>query len=187
MQKESYSTKVSKTGEIKLAEVKLDQYEKEFNDFLSLLSRQNISSETAKTIEELELIIQNLEKLGDNADNIARFTDKMLRKEMAFSEEADREIKYMFDVVQRFATATLAHYGTDNDIREIDLNDEELVDSLRKKFKNNHMHRLNEGKCNINSGLIFVDIINNLEKAADHVYNVAQVMVYAQEKGLKSS
>ena len=176
--KESYSTKVSKTGEIKLMEIKLDQYEKEFNEFLSQLSRQNISSETAKTIEELEVVIQNL---------IARFTDRMLRKEMAFSEEADREIKYMFDVVQRFATATLAHYGTDNDIREIDLNDEELVDSLRKKFKNNHMHRLNEGKCNINSGLIFVDIINNLEKAADHVYNVAQVMVYAQEKGLKSS
>ncbi|WP_303850348.1 Na/Pi cotransporter family protein [Seleniivibrio woodruffii] len=187
LSRESYNTKISKVSDIKHMEFKLDQYETEFNEFLSLLSRQNISASTAKTIEELTHVIQNLEKLGDNADNIAKFTDRMLRKNMAFSEEADREIKYMFDVVERFAVATIAHYGTDDDIKEIDLNDEELVDSLRKKFKNNHMHRLNEGKCNINSGLIFVDIVNNLEKAADHVYNIAQVMVFSKEKGLKTS
>ncbi|MCD8553049.1 Na/Pi cotransporter family protein [Seleniivibrio sp.] len=185
--RESYNAKSSKLTDIKIMEFKLDQYEKEFNEFLSQLSRQNISASTAKTIDELTHVIQNLEKLGDNADNIARFTDKLIRKEMEFSDEADREIKYMFDVVERFAVATIAHYGTDEDIKEIDLNDEELVDSLRKKFKNNHMHRLNEGKCNINSGLIFVDIVNNLEKAADHVYNIAQVMVFSKEKGLKTS
>lgn len=185
--KDSYNNKTSKLTDIKPMEIKLDLYETEFNEFLSQLSRQNISASTAKTIEDLTHVIQNLEKLGDNADNIAKFTDRMLRKNMEFSEEADREIKYMFDVVERFAVATIAHYGTDDDIKEIDLNDEELVDSLRKKFKNNHMHRLNEGKCNINSGLIFVDIINNLEKAADHVYNIAQVMVFSKEKGLKTS
>lgn len=185
--KDSYNNKTSKLTDIKPMEIKLDLYETEFNEFLSQLSRQNISASTAKTIEELTHVIQNLEKLGDNADNIAKFTDRMIRKNMEFSEEADREIKYMFDVVERFAVATIAHYGTDNDIKEIDLNDEELVDSLRKKFKNNHMHRLNEGKCNINSGLIFVDIVNNLEKAADHVYNIAQVMVFSKEKGLKTS
>ncbi len=179
---DSYMTKTSRLPEIKVLEERLDQFEKEFSEFLTLLSQQNISAETAKLINDLSHVISNLEKLGDNAENITRFTDKMLKKEMKFSEEADKEIKEMFDVVMRFARTAIDQLIADKSTWDIDLNDEELIDIMRKKYKNNHMQRLNEGRCNINSGIIFVDIINNLEKAGDHVYNIAQVMVYSKPK-----
>lgn len=179
---QSYTSKVSKSQEIKALEVKLDQFEKEFSEFLTALSQQNISADTAKMINNLSHVIQNLEKLGDNADNIAKFTDRMLKKEMRFSDDADREIKEIFDVVMRFSSSVIEHLNSNKETWEVDLNDEDLIDSMRKKFKNNHMQRLNDGVCNINSGMIFMDIINNLEKAGDHVFNIAQVMIYKDKE-----
>lgn len=183
---DSYVTKKSRATEIKVLEDRLDRFDKEFSEFLPLLSQQNISAATARSITDLSHVIQNLEKLGDNADNIARFTDKLLKKGMCFSDEADKEIIQMFDVVQRFAKATLNEFNSAEHSIEVNLADEELIDSMRKKYKNNHIKRLTEGACNINSGLIFVDIINNLEKAGDHVYNIAQVMIY-KDKASKTS
>ncbi len=49
-----------------------------------------------------------------------------------------------------------------------------------KDIKKNHMRRLSEGSCDINTGIVFVDIINNMEKIGDHAYNIAQVMEYSK-------
>lgn len=181
---ESFKENKSKLKKIKEIEGKLDIMNHEFSSFLTLLTQQNISERTSHIINDLTHVIHNLEKIGDHAENIARFKEKMLKKNLTFSDEANNEIDYMLEAVVKFTEDVIHFYNNPESISTLDTDPEDQIDSMRKKFKNNHMKRLSEGSCNINSGIIFVDIINNLEKIGDHVYNIAQVMMYSKDDSL---
>jgi phosphate:Na+ symporter len=180
----SFTEGSSKLKEVKEIEAKLDVMNHEFSSFLTLLTQQNISERTSHIINDLTHVIHNLEKIGDHSENIARFKEKMIKKNMAFSEEANKEIDEMLTVVVNFTEEVIKFYNNPEHIHTLDTEAEDLIDSMRKNFKKNHMRRLSEGSCNINSGIIFVDIINNLEKIGDHVYNIAQVMMYSKDEAL---
>jgi phosphate:Na+ symporter len=181
---ESFRENKSKLKDIKEIEGRLDIMNHEFSSFLTLLTQQNISERTSHIINDLTHVIHNLEKIGDHSENIARFKDKMLKKGLSFSPEANKEIDNMIDVVVKFTEDVIKFYNHPESIHTLNTDAEDQIDSMRKKFKNNHMKRLSEGSCNINSGIIFVDIINNLEKIGDHVYNIAQVMMYSKDESL---
>jgi phosphate:Na+ symporter len=181
---ESFKENKSKLKQVKEIEGRLDIMNHEFSSFLTLLTQQNISERTSHIINDLTHVIHNLEKIGDHSENIARFKDKMLKKGLDFSPEANKEIDNMIDVVVKFTEDVIKFYNRPESIHTLDTDAEDQIDSMRKKFKNNHMKRLSEGSCNINSGIIFVDIINNLEKIGDHVYNIAQVMMYSKDESL---
>ncbi|ADD67999.1 Na/Pi-cotransporter II-related protein [Denitrovibrio acetiphilus DSM 12809] len=181
---EALVTNCSKLKEVKKIEAKLDELNHEFSAFLTLLTQQNISERTSHIINDLTHVIHNLEKIGDHVENIARFKDKMLKKDISFSHDAEQEVLNLMDVVLRFTEQTIHFYNNPGSITTLDTSDEDLIDNMRKKFKNNHMKRLSKGNCEINSGIVFVDIINNLEKIGDHVYNIAQVMMYSKDETL---
>jgi len=183
----SYKQNNSKLKQIKEIESRLDAMNHEFSSFLTLLTQQNISERTSHTINDLTHVIHNLEKIGDHSENIARFKDKMVKKGLSFSDEANDEIDRMMDVVVEFTERTIHFYNNPESIDMLDTDAEDLIDSMRKKAKNNHMKRLSAGSCSINTGIIFVDIINNLEKIGDHVYNIAQVMMYSKDDTLHKS
>jgi len=175
----------SKLKEIKVLEAQLDELNHEFTSFLTLLTQQNISEKTSHIINDLSHVIHNLEKIGDHSENIARFKDKMVKKNLKFSKEANLEISNMIDTVVRFTDYIINFYNNPASITTLRTEDEDAIDEMRKKFKKNHMKRLSEGSCDITTGLVFVDIINNLEKVGDHVYNIAQVMMYSKDETLK--
>lgn len=183
--KEAFATGRSKIAEIKNLEAKLDELNREFSDFLMLLTQQNISERTSIIINDLSHVIHNLEKIGDHSENIVRFKEKLTKKDLVFSSDAEKEIADMIEVVIRFAEQVINIYNNPETATELNTEDEDRIDSMRKKFKNNHMKRLSKGHCDINSGIIFVDIINNLEKIGDHVFNIAQVMMYSKDDSLK--
>ena len=180
----SFKENKSKLKQVKEIEARLDIMNHEFSSFLTLLTQQNISERTSHIINDLTHVIHNLEKIGDHTENIARFKDKMMKKKLSFSDEADKEIENMIDIVVQFTEDVIRFYNNPESIHMLDTDAEDQIDSMRKKFKNNHMKRLSQGSCNINSGIIFVDIINNLEKIGDHVYNIAQVMMYSKDATL---
>lgn len=182
---ESYQTNRSKLKEVKKIEEKLDELNREFSSFLTLLTQQNISERTSHIINDMHHVMHNLEKMGDHLENIARFKDKMIKKDLSFSEDADQEILDMLEIVVRFSEKIINVYNDPDSAESLDIADEDLIDNMRKKFKNNHMKRLSKGSCEINSGIIFVDIINNLEKVGDHIFNIAQVMMYTKDEELK--
>jgi phosphate:Na+ symporter len=181
---ESYKTGQSKIVQVKELENKLDELNHEFTAFLTLLTQQNISERTSHIINDISHVVHNLEKIGDHSENIARFREKMAKKAIVFSPEAEKEVLELMDVVARFTEHVISVYNNPEQ-GKLDTADEDLIDSMRKKFKNNHMKRLSKGSCEINSGIVFVDIINNLEKIGDHVYNIAQVMMYSKVDNLK--
>lgn len=178
------SFKGGKAGlkDIKPLEMKLNQYNTEFNVFMTLLTQENISEGTSKSINELSHVMHNIEKMGNYIQNIARFRKKAIRKGITFEKEAKDEISEMLDIATNFTKQIINSYNKHNNECEFDLADEEILDDMRKKFTNNHMKRLSKGKVEASSGTVFVDIINHLEKIGDHAYAIAQVIECEETK-----
>jgi len=182
---DSFLTGNNNMKQIKKLEKKLDELNHEFSSFLTLLTQQNISERTSHVINDLTHVMHNYEKIGDHAENIARYKDKSDKKEIDFSEEADKELNEMIGVVVRFTEHVVNIYNNPGSVKSLNTEDEDLIDKMRKTSKKNHMKRLSKGICELNSGLVFVDIVNNLEKIGDHAYNIAQVIEYSKDEDLQ--
>jgi phosphate:Na+ symporter len=158
----------------------LDQFDKDISAFLVKLSMKNISESSARQINSMHHIVHNLEKIGDYSESIYSSIKKIKKKSIVFSAEAESELKTIFEVVERFFDSTIECYKNLEAVPRVDTEDEDNIDALRKKFKKNHVKRLNSGECSIDAGLLYVDILNNLEKIGDHTFNIAQVIISAE-------
>jgi phosphate:Na+ symporter len=154
----------------------VDELEKDISVFVVKLFQKSLSDESSKTIDGILHVLHDIEKIADHSENIAKFTEKIIEKGIYFSETANKEMEEIFDVVIRFAKNILNAYNKEAFENNINTEDENIIDRLRKEFKNNHMKRLNEGVCTVDAGIVYVDILNNLEKAGDHTFNIAQLI-----------
>ncbi|UOD34179.1 Na/Pi cotransporter family protein [Deferribacteraceae bacterium V6Fe1] len=154
----------------------VDELEKDISVFVVKLFQKSLSDESSKTIDGILHVLHDIEKIADHSENIAKFTEKIIEKGIYFSEQANNEMEEIFDVVIRFAKNILNAYNKEAFENIVNTEDENIIDRLRKEFKNNHMKRLNEGVCTVDAGIVYVDILNNLEKAGDHTFNIAQLI-----------
>jgi phosphate:Na+ symporter len=100
--------------------------------------------------------------------------DKIESKSV-FSEEATQEIKEMFDItMEAFKYSLNALASIDYEHCKTVMNYEEEIDKMYKMLRKNHIERLNNFICDPNSGIVFLDIISNLERIGDHSLNIAE-------------
>ncbi len=158
------------------AENTLDRLEKDISNYLVQIFQKPNSEEDYKIIMDNLTVLHDIEKIGDYAENIARFTERIIQNKQTFSDAALAEMDEMFSVALRFARNVFDIFHRGNFPRKVDTTDENLIDQMKLEFKNRHMQRLHDGKCTVDNGIIFVDILNNLEKTGDQVFNVAQVI-----------
>jgi phosphate:Na+ symporter len=169
-------------ADVKVFEGHLDTFDKEISAFLVKLSMKNISQNSANQINKMHHVVHNLEKIGDYSESIYNSIKKIRKKQIIFSPEANEELREIYDVVERFYRHTMNCFM--NGALKIDTEDEDTIDSMRKRFKKNHVKRLNAGECTIDAGLIYVDILNCLEKIGDHTFNIAQVLMAGESAAI---
>lgn len=157
-------------------ETKVDQLEKDIGAYLVRLYQQPISERNSRYINSMMHVLHDIEKIGDYAESIARYAEKMIQDKMSFSDSAKAEMQEIFDVAIRFSEHVFESYNRDVAPDRVDTHDENLIDQMKVQFKNNHMDRLNQGVCNVAMGILYVDILNKLEKVGDNVFNIAQVI-----------
>lgn len=174
-----FERNLDKINKIYELEESVDLLQKEISDFLVKLFEKDITEETSKTINRLLHVLHDIEKIGDYAENIARFTERMIQEKMGFSDKAMAEMEEIFNVTLRFTENVLATFNREEFTLNFDTKDENLIDQLRREYKNNHIARLNLGECTVDCGILFVDILNNLEKTGDNTFNIAQEILAA--------
>jgi phosphate:Na+ symporter len=106
-----------------------------------------------------------------------------IEKKLPFTEEGMKELTEAFEIVTDMVdmtTQTLQEYDTDK-ARKV-LSDEYRVDEMERTLRDAHVERLNMGQCHPHSGLIFVELIHNLERIGDHCTNVAEAVLNDIEK-----
>lgn len=159
-------------------EQKINRLEKEIMDYLVQLSNTSLSVEQHKDVNNLFHAINDIERIGDHAENIVELAIEKNENQLEFSEEAIEDIKNMFFKCQKIFKKSILAFKTSSELlaKEV-LVIEDEVDALEKKTRNKHIKRLNIELCSTSSGVIFSDTINNLERIADHSTNLAMYVL----------
>ena len=122
-------------------------------------------------------IVNDIERVGDHAENIAEISQELSDKNVVFSEEAIKELDLIFDIASNNFYDSITAIKTNNlELAETVAQREKKVDLLEQSARNSHMARLHEESCSVEAGIYFLDIISNLERISDHSKNIVEEM-----------
>ena len=123
-------------------------------------------------------VVNDIERIGDHAENIADLAGEKMLKRLNFSKEAEEELKQLFQKTLSSLDTSIKAFEEKNiykaqEVRTI----EESVDALEKQLRSSHIIRLNQEKCSATVGTVFLDLISNLERISDHSNNIADTVI----------
>lgn len=167
--------KAKKTFEIERV---VNELEHDIANYLVKLTNSGISDQQREMVDGLFSTIGDIERVGDHADNLAEMTVYRVENKLEFSESALEEIKHMSErVIKSYKQALTAIKELDHELARSVIEREGEIDLMEKNLRKKHIRRLNEGKCQPASGVLFLDIINNLERIGDHASNIASAVL----------
>jgi phosphate:Na+ symporter len=173
-----YEKDQNKAQEVFEREKIINQLQHGINHYLVKLSNISISEQEHGTITGLFHTVSDIERVGDHADNIAELADILIKENETFSDIAMRELKEITDVTIKCIELSLQAYEFDDKtIAKQALPLEQTVDRMEEKLRSRHIKRLSENKCSSIAGVIFLDIISNLERISDHASNIAMTIL----------
>jgi len=168
-------------------EKKVNELTKLALEYLVKLDKASLTNYEKDKLVVLMNTINDIERVGDHADNIGELVLYKIDNKVNFSEQAIEEIKTMFDNTMAVYKTTLKALKTINSEdcdKVIEIDDE--IDKMYKILRKNHIERLNNYICEPSAGIIFLDIIGNLERIGDHSSNIAEsiqeVLAHKNEK-----
>lgn len=167
-----------RTEKIMAMEDRLDSFTDKADNYLIELSK-NIETENDNRHRSLLMqCIRDVERIGDYATNFDELAKKMHDTEVEFSESAQQELGILSDAVLEILRLTVEAINADNDYiaRRIEPL-EEVIDDMVLLLKNRHTARLCQGICNVNAGLIFMDMLTHLERTADQCSSIAMLIL----------
>lgn len=155
--------------------------EDEITRYLVKISKLELASHQTDVVTSLFYVVNDLERIGDHAENIAELSSEAMQKKLKFSDDAIKELDEMYGYVKqslKLSVESLEEMDASKATKVIEI--EENIDRLEKELRGNHIKRLNKGLCNATVGAIFLDLISNLERIGDHATNIAQTTLSLQ-------
>ncbi len=154
--------------------------------YLVRLSETEASASSSREMNLLLNIANDIERVGDHAENIAELSEEKFDNRLPFSEQATADAHQLYDEVKKAFKQSRDLLEADGDydeaLAENVLCIEEGIDNLEEKLRARHIKRLNSGKCYPESGVIFLDLLSNLERIADHASSIAYIIKEFEEE-----
>ena len=159
---------------IREREEKSDHYEDILGTYLVKLASQRLGEEESAAATKLLKIIGDFERISDHAVNILESAEEMRDKKIAFTADASAEIGNLTDAVKEILALSLAAFKNDeadaiNSVEPL----EEIIDRMKEDLRTAHIKRLSDGRCSIEAGFVWSDLLTNLERTSDHCSNIA--------------
>ncbi len=152
----------------------INQLEKKLSDFLVEIDNESLTEYQHELIKNLFYTISDFERISDHSENLAELADGKFKNEVDFSEEGLKDMRIISDAVVRTLEKALEAIEKQDCLMVVEVvRFENSVDLLETEMREKHIHRLSEGTCNSEAGVIFLDAISNLERVSDHANNVA--------------
>lgn len=156
----------------------INNLDRKITDYLILISRSEMSTAESEEHSMLMDTVRDIERIGDHFENVVELVDYQLTNKVKLSDSAKQDLEDMFNLtIQTLKDAILALDDKDTALASKVLKSEEQIDKMERTLRKKHILRINEGACTGSAGIVFVDIISNLERIGDHCVNIAEAVL----------
>jgi len=170
----------SMIAEVFETEEAVDGLKRAIEDYLDLIHGDALSDKEQRRLHVLHHVTGDIERVGDQAVNIAQRALILLREHHELSESARRDLHDLFEkTTTLYNRAVQSLREEDRELARQALELEEDVDRLEREYKVNHVSRLERGDCSSAAGILYVEILHNLERMGDHAVNIAGDVLHA--------
>ena len=163
-----------KANQVFEVEHTVDFLEHEITGYLIRANQLSLPVDDRKNLAGMFHVVSDIERIGDHAENVAEDAVSKAKLELKFSKEGEVELKEMRDMVKEILELSLEMFKfnkRENLVAIMKLEDQ--IDNKERELQNNHILRMNENKCTPEAGMMFSDLVSNLERVADHATNIA--------------
>ncbi len=156
----------------------INNLDQKSTEYLVSLSKQSLSEHDSLVHRALLENIRDIERIGDHFENITELIDYLVNNNVKLSEEATKELHEMFELTVETVSLSIRSLDKrDVSFAQAVLSNEDIIDEMERKLRKRHILRLNGGICTGSAGIVFVDIISNLERIGDHAVNIAHTVI----------
>lgn len=157
----------------------VDDLQEQITFYLSaLLSQNSLTEAQSHRLAGLLHVVSDIERVADHANNIANLAEKKHQEQLPFSEIAINELElFIGKALDLYSKACQALQENNLEVAKQIENREINIDKLEEELRQNHIHRLNQGKCWPGSGVVYVEMLSNLLRISAHAANIAVVVI----------
>ena len=146
----------------------------EITNYLVKANQLSLPVEDRKLLGGLFHVVNDIERIGDHAENMADAATQLREDNLSISSFAEAQIRDMFEKTKTLLRYSLEAFEKKHEehLRDI-LELEEEIDEEERALQESHVERLTKGECDAETGMIFTDVVSNIERVADHATNIA--------------
>lgn len=174
------------TDTILAKEERIDAFADKADNFLIALSRELDAKTSGAQMNLLMQAVPGFERIGDYATNVDELARRLADSKLTLSERAQRELAVLCEAVMEIVRMTVdAFAGDDNAAAGRVEPLEEVIDDMVAQLRDNHTERLRQGVCTVNAGLVFLEVLTYLERAADQCSSIAVLMLSRDNEDIR--
>lgn len=167
--------------EVKEVEKNIDFLSHAITNYLVKINQTTLPIEDLKNIGALFHVVNDIERIGDHAENVADAAERRIETGVGFTKMAQRELGEMMDMVNTILRFSFEMFVKSSEEHMEDIqNLEEAIDEKEKELQQRHIERLSNNECSPEAGALFSDIVSGLERVADHATNIAFANTYGE-------
>lgn len=179
--------KYAQTSETKHSEIAMqvegaiNSLDRKITEYLVNISAESLTKWERDKHTLLMDSVRDIERIGDHFENVIELIDYRITNKVDLTEQAMDDLNKMFDLT--LLTVKQSMECLDNRDKELALEvirKEEQIDQMERKYRKRHIIRVNEGLCSASAGIVFVDILSNLERIGDHAVNIVEEILEQQ-------
>ena len=151
-------------------------------DYLVKINQTTLPIEDLNSLGALFHVVNDIERIGDHAENVADAARQRKEEGVSISKEAQQELGDMLEMVNKIIRYAVEMFAKSDEthMQEI-VTLEDQVDEKERELQKKHVERLTKGECSPEAGMIFSDVVSGLERVADHATNIAFAITTEEE------
>ena len=167
----------------------IDFLSKEITDYIVKLNALDLEAHDRQVVAAMYSAIQDLERIGDHAENITEYARTVIDENLHFSDTAITELKDISDKCRSLMELSFAMFnaqGASPELIEHIIKIEDSIDDAKDAYKQEHIKRMDAGQCDAVAGTTFLNMLIDIERVGDHAINVAFAIPNRQQSILSA-
>lgn len=153
----------------------INHFNKNITAYLMKLMSKELSDEDDKKVGSYYHVVSDVERVGDYAENIMEYAIRLEQESLVISAEAKEELENLKAKVNELYDYSITAFNDRSPellgkVSEV----EEEIDDIAVILEGKHIERVKKGQCNAQVGSVYLQTVSNLERVADHIFNIAK-------------